>query len=118
VKIYEAMKPREAATIFDGLDMPVLLDVVEKMKDQKVAPIFAQMKPERSREVTARLAERRKLPPTPPAGTTTSAAHRSSSQGAPNLLPWVGKTPRSTPTSCRPQCTARSETCTACNPRC
>jgi flagellar motility protein MotE (MotC chaperone) len=66
VKIYEAMKPREAATIFDGLDMPVLLDVVEKMKDQKIAPIFAQMKPERAREVTARLAERRKLPPTPP----------------------------------------------------
>ncbi|GIL41500.1 MotE family protein [Roseiterribacter gracilis] len=74
VKIYEAMKPREAATIFDGLDMPVLLDVVEKMKDQKVAPIFAQMKPERSREVTARLAERRKLPPTPPANALQPAA--------------------------------------------
>lgn len=74
VKIYEVMKPREAATIFDGLDMPVLLDVVEKMKDQKIAPIFAQMKPERAREVTARLAERRKLPPTPPASALQPAS--------------------------------------------
>jgi flagellar motility protein MotE (MotC chaperone) len=74
VNIYSAMKPREAAAIFDGLDMPVLLDVVEKMKEQKVAPIFAAMNPRRAQEVTTRLAERRKLPPSPPPAALQPAA--------------------------------------------
>ena len=38
--------------------------------------------------------------------------------GGAKLIALGGKTPRSTPTSCRRRCTARSETCTACNPPC
>src|SRR5579864_8661188 len=35
VKIYEAMKPKDAAQIFEQLDMPVLLSVFQRMKELK-----------------------------------------------------------------------------------
>ncbi|MEN2979418.1 hypothetical protein P7L78_12685 [Tistrella bauzanensis] len=63
VKIYEVMEPEDAARIFQGLDMPVLMQVVERMKERRTAPILAQMDPVRARAVTTQLAERRKLPP-------------------------------------------------------
>jgi flagellar motility protein MotE (MotC chaperone) len=56
VKLYESMKPRDAATIFNDLDMPVLLQVVDRMKEQKAAPVLAAMQPERARQVTEQLA--------------------------------------------------------------
>lgn len=62
VKIYESMKPKDAARIFEELDMEVLLDVVERMKERKTAPILAQMNPERAKAVTLELAQRRDLP--------------------------------------------------------
>ncbi|CAN0604528.1 unnamed protein product, partial [Ectocarpus sp. 12 AP-2014] len=40
VKIYEAMKPKDAAKIFNELEMPVLLKVVSNMKEIKVAPVI------------------------------------------------------------------------------
>jgi flagellar motility protein MotE (MotC chaperone) len=42
--------------------MDVLLDVVERMKERKVAPVLALMNPEKAREVTLELAQRRELP--------------------------------------------------------
>lgn len=62
VKIYEAMKPKEAATIFNTLDMDVLLSVVSRMNERKTSPILASMDPEKARLVTIKLAEMRKLP--------------------------------------------------------
>ncbi len=62
VKIYENMKPKDAAQIFENLEMEVLLDVVDRMKERKVAPVLALMNPEKAREVTLELAQRRKLP--------------------------------------------------------
>lgn len=62
VKIYENMKPKDAAPIFDQLDMPILLDVIERMKEARVAPILALMDPERAKTVTQELAQRRTLP--------------------------------------------------------
>jgi flagellar motility protein MotE (MotC chaperone) len=59
VKIYESMKPKDAARIFDQLDMGVLMPVVERMKERKTAPILASMTPAKAREVTAELARRR-----------------------------------------------------------
>jgi flagellar motility protein MotE (MotC chaperone) len=71
VKIYETMKPHDAARIFEQLDMPVLLNVVEHMKERNAAPILAGMDPARARAVTLALAERRdaraKLGPAPQA---------------------------------------------------
>lgn len=56
VKIYEAMKPQDAARIFEQLDLPVLLEVVERMKERKTAPIMAAMDPLKAKAVTLALA--------------------------------------------------------------
>jgi len=62
VKIYEVMKPKDAARVFDTLDMPILLDVLQRMKERLAAPILANMDPERAKSVTVELAQRRQLP--------------------------------------------------------
>ncbi len=59
VKLYETMKPRDAATIFNDLEMPVLLQVVDRMKDMKAAPVLAAMQPDKARDLTAKLAKLR-----------------------------------------------------------
>jgi len=59
VKLYEAMKPRDAAAIFNDLEMPVLLQVVDRMKEAKAAPVLAAMQPDKAREVTTKLAQMR-----------------------------------------------------------
>lgn len=56
VKLYENMRPQDAATIFDGLDMHVLLEVVRRMNERKAAPILAAMDPDKARALTAQLA--------------------------------------------------------------
>lgn len=65
VKMYETMKPKEAATIFNTLDLDVLLTVLGRMNERKAAPILAAMDPEKARLVTIRLAEQRRLPNSP-----------------------------------------------------
>ena len=42
VSMYENMKPKDAARIFDRLDMTVLLGVVQQMKTRKMAPISGE----------------------------------------------------------------------------
>jgi len=59
VKVYEVMKPRDAAAIFNDLEMPVLLQVVDRMKEAKAAPVLAAMQPDKARDLTTKLAEMR-----------------------------------------------------------
>ena len=59
VKVYETMKPREAAAIMNDLDMAVLLAVLDRMREAKAAPILAAMAPDKARQVTAELAQMR-----------------------------------------------------------
>lgn len=61
VKIYENMKPADAARIFDEMDIPIMLEVVDKMAEKKAAPILAKMLPERAKELTVELAAQRRL---------------------------------------------------------
>ena len=63
VKIYENMKPKEAARIFEALEMDTLLEVAERMKERKLAPIMAKMHPEKARDMTVELSRLRQLPP-------------------------------------------------------
>lgn len=65
VKIYEGMKPADAARIFDTLDLDVLISVFSKMSEKKISPIMAAMNAERARTVTIMLAEQKKLPTLP-----------------------------------------------------
>lgn len=59
VKLYETMKPRDAALIFNELDKPVLLQVLDRMKDARAAAVLAAMLPDRARQATADLAHMR-----------------------------------------------------------
>ena len=62
VKVYETMKPRDAAAIFNELGMPVLLAVIDRMKEAKAAAILAAMTPDKARDVTTQLALLRTKP--------------------------------------------------------
>lgn len=68
VKLYEAMRPRDAAVIFNDLDLPVLLQVMDRMKEAKAAPILAAMQPDKARDLTAKLAAMRLRRDTPATG--------------------------------------------------
>lgn len=62
VKIYEGMKPKDAARIFNTLDLDVLLNVVSQMSERKSAPVIASMNPDRARTLTLMLMEQKSLP--------------------------------------------------------
>ena len=62
VKIYEGMKPKDAASIFDNLDIDILLQVVSRMSERKSAPVMAAMDTQRVQKLTILLAEQKKLP--------------------------------------------------------
>jgi flagellar motility protein MotE (MotC chaperone) len=59
VKIYEAMKAKSAATVFETMEPDMLLPIVKGMRDTKVAAIVAEMTPEKARMLTAELARSR-----------------------------------------------------------
>ncbi len=61
VKIYENMKAKDAAKIFNELEMQVLLRVVSNMKEIKVAPIIANMDPAKARDLSIELANQNPL---------------------------------------------------------
>ena len=52
-KLYESMRPRDAAEIFNELDLPILVQVVNRMSERRAAPVLAAMTPERARQLTA-----------------------------------------------------------------
>ena len=61
VTIYETMKPKDAAKIFNELEMPVLLKVVSNMKEVKVAPVIASMDPAKARELSIELSRQKPI---------------------------------------------------------
>ena len=62
VKIYEKMKPKDAARIFNNLDMDILIDVASNIKEAKMASILAEMNSARANKLTVELATRQQLP--------------------------------------------------------
>ncbi|GAA0603015.1 hypothetical protein [Caenispirillum bisanense] len=62
VKIYATMKPKDAARIFNDLDMPILIQVMVNMKESKSAPILASMDPAKARALTEEMSRMRRLP--------------------------------------------------------
>ncbi len=56
VIIYESMKPKDAARVFDKLDMKVLISVVNAMNPRKVSEIVAAMSPDVAQKLTVALA--------------------------------------------------------------
>ena len=66
VAMYENMKPKDAARIFDRLDMKILVDVSTQMKPATMAAIMAQMAPEAAERLTVELASRASAQPKSP----------------------------------------------------
>jgi flagellar motility protein MotE (MotC chaperone) len=66
-KMYEAMKPKDAARVFDGLDIRLLVDIARQTNPKKLADIVAKMSPEVAQKLTVELA-RPDGPPPPPVG--------------------------------------------------
>jgi flagellar motility protein MotE (MotC chaperone) len=58
IAMYENMKSKDAARIFDRLDMAVLIDVASHMKPQKMSDVLAQMQPDAAEKLTVELARR------------------------------------------------------------
>ncbi len=57
IKVYEAMKAKSAALIFDPMALELLLPIVRGMRDTKVAAIIAEMDPAKARALTTALAQ-------------------------------------------------------------
>ena len=62
VIMYETMKPKEAARVFDRLPVEVLLSVVTQMNSRKMAEVLAAMTPENAEKLTVALARRANAP--------------------------------------------------------
>ncbi len=59
VQMYENMKPKDAARVFDRLNLEILVDVVRQMKPRKMSAILAKMSPETAERLTVALATNR-----------------------------------------------------------
>ncbi len=56
VIMYEAMKPKDAARVFDRLGHDVLVPVVQQMNPRKMSDVLAAMAPDRAEKLTVALA--------------------------------------------------------------
>lgn len=77
VAMYEGMKPKDAARIFDRLDLKILVEVSTQMKPATMSAILAQMSPETAERLTVELAHRAS------AQKTTSAENLPQIEGRP-----------------------------------
>jgi flagellar motility protein MotE (MotC chaperone) len=59
VTMYENMKPKDAAKIFDRLEIGVLIEVATQITPRRMSDILAQMSPEAAERLTVALAARR-----------------------------------------------------------
>ncbi|MBE9637154.1 MotE family protein [Salipiger mangrovisoli] len=62
VALYRNMKPKDAATIMDDLDIEVSVMVLGTMSERDAAPIMAALNPVRARAISQIILERSKLP--------------------------------------------------------
>jgi len=62
VKVYEAMRPKDAGPIFQRLDLDIQVAVATRMKEANMAAVLAEMTPEAAKTLTSRLARRTPLP--------------------------------------------------------
>ncbi len=87
VRIYEGMKPKKAAAIFDRLEMDTLLPIAARMRPNRLALVLQAMNPERARELTRRLAE---VPERPDLSVLDGAAGATTAGSTPAAAPSAG----------------------------
>jgi flagellar motility protein MotE (MotC chaperone) len=62
VVMYENMKPKDAAKIFDRLNLQVLVPIATAMKPARMSEILAAMSPEAAEKLTVALASKSRDP--------------------------------------------------------
>jgi len=82
VKVYENMKPKDAARIFEKLEPNILLGVVERMKEAKLATVLAEMSPATAQDLTVRLATRKQIPPSVRSGAESQLQNQNAAPAA------------------------------------
>jgi flagellar motility protein MotE (MotC chaperone) len=58
ITMYEAMKPKDAAKVFDRLEMPVLFQIASQIAPRKMSDILGLMSPEAAERLTVEMARR------------------------------------------------------------
>src|SRR5215467_7630637 len=58
IVMYENMKPKDAAKVFDRLDLKVLIDLASAMNPRRMSDIMAQMQPDTAERLTVQLANK------------------------------------------------------------
>ncbi|WP_349369003.1 hypothetical protein [Salinarimonas sp.] len=88
VSMYEAMRPKDAARVFDRLALEVLVPIVDKMNPRRMAEVMAMMSPEAAERLTIALAMRARGMPLPGTRAATTQAL------PPTELPAIALPPR------------------------
>jgi flagellar motility protein MotE (MotC chaperone) len=58
ITMYESMKPKDAAKVFDRLEMSVLIEIASQIAPRKMSDIMGLMQPEAAERLTVELARR------------------------------------------------------------
>src|SRR5712672_4223980 len=58
ITMYESMKPKDAAKVFDRLEMGVLIEIASQIAPRKMSDIMGLMQPEAAERLTVELARR------------------------------------------------------------
>ena len=58
IVMYESMKPKDAAKVFDRLEMPVLFEIASQIAPRKMSDILGLMSPEVAERLTTEMARR------------------------------------------------------------
>ena len=58
ITMYETMKPKDAAKVFDRLEMPVLIEIASQIAPRKMSDILGQMSAEAAERLTVEMARR------------------------------------------------------------
>jgi flagellar motility protein MotE (MotC chaperone) len=58
ITMYESMKPKDAAKVFDHLEMPVLIEIASQIAPRKMSDILGLMQTEAAERLTVELAHR------------------------------------------------------------
>ena len=76
-RVYQAMKPRDAATVFEQLAMPLQVKIASQMRERSVAAMMSAMSPPAASALTSALAGVVPAPAAAPSTPPSGAAPRS-----------------------------------------
>jgi len=102
VRIYTAMKPKDAARIFSSLNDDVRIGVAGRMKPDAMAGILSALPSEVAQKLTVELAGRYKLTAATSAATAAPAVPPATGAAAPAATPAAPAAPQAAPSQATP----------------